>query len=217
METEMSIAVENPSVPWIPENTAGTSEIWGKNTVFEDGSFSGLIAPSGRGKTTFIQLLYGLIRNYSGEIIYGQINYASLNHYRWSSLRTSEIAVMFQDLRLFENLSGLENIQIKNRLTSCFTEEEILEKAGTLGIGSILNRKVLTYSLGEKQRCAFLRTLCQPFKWILLDEPYSHVDEKNIKIMYKMLSESVKKNNAGIIAAFLDSNPAGKCSREYRL
>ena len=213
----MSITVQKPYISWIPEDSPDTSEIWGRETVFEDGTFSAVIAPSGRGKTTFIQLLYGLIREYSGSIYFGKTDYNSMDHYAWSALRTSSIAVMFQDLRLFEDLSGIENIQIKNRLTSHFSHEEIIEKAGTLGIAGILQRKVSTYSLGEKQRCAFLRTLCQPFKWILLDEPYSHVDEKNMKIMYRMLSENAEKNKAGIIASFLDSNPAGKCTREYRL
>lgn len=213
----MSIIVENPAVPWIPDTDGKEGEIWGQKTSFEDGKFYTIIAPSGKGKTTFIQLLYGLIKEFTGDIFFNNTNYSSLDHYQWAALRTTEIAVMFQDLRLFENLSGLENIQIKNRLTAYLKESEILEKAESLGIGRILDRKISTYSLGEKQRCAFLRTLCQPFRWILLDEPYSHVDEKNMELMYTMLSESVEKNSAGIIAAFLDSNPVGKCSREYHL
>lgn len=210
----MNLTISELSVPWIKKRE---SEIWNNEFVFEQGLFHSIIAPSGSGKTTFILLTYGIIKGYSGKISIDEKEYTDLDHYTWSQVRSTQIAIMFQDLRLFPELSGFENIELKNRLTSYFTKKEIMEKAESLGISDILHRRSLTYSLGEQQRCAFLRTLCMPFNWILLDEPFSHVDKENKKKMAEMLTLQTKNNNAGLIAVFLEHEGSAEWDRELQL
>ncbi len=59
--------------------------------------------------------------------------------------------------------------------------------------------------MGQQQRVAIIRSLCQPFDFLLLDEPFSHLDKENIKIISKIINEEIKKQNASIILTSLDN------------
>ena len=75
--------------------------------------------------------------------------------------------------------------------------------AATLGISNKLNNQVKTCSYGEQQRIAIIRALQQPFEFLLMDEPFSHLDENNRKIATALIEEEAAKRNAGIILADL--------------
>ena len=79
----------------------------------------------------------------------------------------------FQDLRIFTELSALENVQLKNNLTGCKKKKEILSFFEQLGIADKINVKAGKLSFGQQQRVAFIRALCQPFDFLFLDEPIS--------------------------------------------
>ena len=68
-----------------------------------------------------------------------------------------------------------------------------------MGIDDKYNSKVGKLSFGQQQRVAFIRSLCQPFDFIFLDEPISHLDETNGQIMGDLLMQEVKKQGAGVI------------------
>src|SRR6185295_14901973 len=132
-------------------------------------------APSGTGKSTLIAYLYGIRKDFSGTIRFG--NDSSISLKQWSELRNKKIAVVFQDLRLFPQLTAMENIQLKNSFSKSKTEEEIIQLAAKLGIDHKLKSKCGNLSLGQQQRVAIIRSLCQPFEFLLLDEPFSHLDD----------------------------------------
>lgn len=69
----------------------------------------------------------------------------------------------------------------------------------TLGIADKINIKVGQLSFGQQQRVALIRALCQPFDFIFLDEPISHLDESNGNIMCELLMKEVQKQGAGVI------------------
>lgn len=96
-------------------------------------------------------------------------------------------------------MTALENIQLKNQITNYKKKKEILTFFETLGITNKINEKVGKLSFGQQQRIAFIRCLCQPFDFIFLDEPISHLDDKNSAIMSKLLVEEAEKQKAGII------------------
>ena len=75
--------------------------------------------------------------------------------------------------------------------------------ASRLGISNKLNNQVKTCSYGEQQRIAIIRALQQPFEFLLMDEPFSHLDENNRKIATALIEEEAAKRNAGIILADL--------------
>ena len=68
-----------------------------------------------------------------------------------------------------------------------------------LGLEKHLSRPCALLSVGQQQRVAFVRAMCQPADFIILDEPVSHLDEENAKIMAQMLCERQKKDSVGVI------------------
>ena len=119
---------------------------------------------------------------------------------RWSELRTRSIAFLPQELRLFPELTVWENIQIKNRLTDYKTEGEILEMLRRLEISEKVHQQAAYLSVGQQQRVAIVRALCQPMDFLILDEPVSHLDERNNEIVAQLIQEEASAQNAGIIA-----------------
>lgn len=74
---------------------------------------------------------------------------------------------------------------------------QLLER---LGIGEKANNPLNTLSIGQQQRVAIIRTICQPFNFVLLDEPVSHLDIDNNKVVAAILAEEAEKQGAGIIS-----------------
>ena len=71
------------------------------------------------------------------------------------------------------------------------------------GLLSKKNQLAGKLSLGQQQRVALIRCLLQPFEFLLLDEPFSNIDDTNIKIAKKLIEQECKANNAGFILATL--------------
>ena len=157
-------------------------------------------AESGGGKSSLLSFIYGNRNDYSGEIFFDEHNIRELNVPQWCSVRQREIALLPQEMRLFLELTAFENIQLKNSLTDFKTEKEIDEMLKLLGIYEKKNSQAGKLSIGQQQRVAIIRTLCQPFDFIFLDEPVSHLDETNNKIVSKLVEREASKNNSGIIA-----------------
>jgi putative ABC transport system ATP-binding protein len=80
------------------------------------------------------------------------------------------------------------------------------EMAEQLGIASILHQKAAMCSYGEQQRIAIIRSLMQPFKWLLMDEPFSHLDKNNIDKATALIEAGCKKRNAGFILTDLEDD-----------
>lgn len=113
---------------------------------------------------------------------------------------------MFQDLRLFPALTALENIELKAMLTKTTHQAEIDEMAEQLGLHKLLSQTCQTLSQGEKQRIAIIRALSQPFQWIILDEPFSHLDEENTRLAADLILRYAQRKNAGLIALQLSDD-----------
>jgi ABC-type lipoprotein export system ATPase subunit len=107
--------------------------------------------------------------------------------------------MLFQDLRLFPELTAWENVWIKNNLTGYKKRKEIRSLFDALDVGDKLNVQVQKLSYGQQQRVAFIRALCQPYDFIFLDEPLSHLDDENSALVSRMLAEEIEKQEAGMI------------------
>lgn len=193
-------------VPLREKLISKTSDVWLQSLLLESPEYIFIQAPSGTGKTTLIHCLYGLRKDYEGAVLW---NKKDLNQYSpegLSMLRSKELSVIFQDMRLFPELSAWENLEIKRTLTNTVTEEEASAWMSRLGIGDKKNSLAKTLSYGEQQRLAIIRALLQPFFFLLMDEPFSHLDQKNTAIAASLILEVVKRNNAGLLLADLDEN-----------
>ena len=147
-----------------------------------------------------MSFIYGNREDYKGSILFNKENIRNFKIKDWCDVRRRSIALLPQEMRLFPELSAYENIQLKNSLTSHKSEKEIDEMLEILGILEKKHNKTGKLSIGQQQRVAIIRTLCQPFDFIFLDEPVSHLDVENNRIVAKMVEEEAKKYNAGIIS-----------------
>ncbi len=184
-----------------------SSDIWNKNLRFKSGDFIKIKAPSGTGKTTFVHIIYKLRKDFEGNILWNNKNLHLIKQDELALLRQQNISIVFQDLRLFPNLTARENIELKRVLQPPMYETGMIDvMADALNISSVLNQKAAMCSYGEQQRIAIIRSLMQPFKWLIMDEPFSHLDKNNIDKAAALINAECKKRNAGFILTDLEED-----------
>lgn len=187
---------------------AHRSEIWlTDEVILRRGTDYLVAAASGTGKTSLVSYLYGTRTDYRGEILFNDQDVRQFTIGRWCDIRRSHLALLPQELHLFPALTALENVQIKNRLTRHKTDAEIAEMFATLGIEAKMHQPARLLSLGQQQRVALIRALCQPFDFILLDEPVSHLDEANNAIAASMVTAEARAQEASVIATSVGNHP----------
>ncbi len=193
------------------------SEVWLQNLTFEKGKHYLISAESGTGKSSMCSYIYGYRVDYSGQFLFDGQDIRSLTVPQWCEVRKRQIAYLPQDMRLFPELTALENIQLKNQLTGFKTEAQILPLFEALGIADKVNSPVGKLSIGQQQRVAIIRTLCQPCDFILLDEPVSHLDETNNRIVAQLVQEEAQRQGAGIISTSVGNNVKINVDKEFKL
>lgn len=200
----MDLQLQNLLPLYFDESRKQSSEIWGKNLHFTKGELIKIVAPSGSGKTSLIHFLYGIRHDYSGTIAYNENSIKKFGAEELATYRKKNVSIVFQDLRLFPDLSVYENIDIKRQLNPLHPVERIKDMAERLGIGSKLKSKSKICSYGEQQRIAIIRSLMQPFDILLLDEPFSHLDTVNAKIAMQLILQEAQMRDAMIVFADLE-------------
>lgn len=160
-------------------------------------------AASGIGKSSLLHFIGGFRTDYEGAITLDGRNIRTFSADEKSALYRTEIAYMFQDLRLFPNLTGYENVQIVNQQTHFRKKDEIRDLFEQLGLTEKWNQQARYLSWGQQQRVAFIRALCQPCSFLFLDEPVSHLDDANGRIMANILKKDQAERKYGIVATSL--------------
>ena len=175
------------------------SDVWLKDIIFEKEKTYLLEANSGTGKSSLCSFVYGYRKDYQGRIFFDEQNILQLTMKQWVDQRKKHLSLLWQDLRLFPELSAFENVQLKNKLTGFQKKKTIEEWFDRLGIDDKKNALVGQMSFGQQQRVALIRALCQPFDFLFADEPVSHLDDSNSQIMADILQEEVEKQGVGLI------------------
>jgi putative ABC transport system ATP-binding protein len=200
----MNLQIQQILPTYFDADKTQQSEIWGKNLQFEKGELIKIVAPSGSGKTSLMHFLYGMRHDYTGIINWNNKTTRTLSIEETATLRKDNFSIVFQDLRLFPEQTVFSNIDIKRQLNPYHPAEKIKEMAERLGIGSKLNSLAKTCSYGEQQRIAIIRSLMQPFDFLLLDEPFSHLDNANSEKAMHLMLEEANSRKAAIIFADLE-------------
>lgn len=196
---------------------ADGSEIWCCDVSFERGRNYLVSSQSGTGKSSLCSYLYGYRNDYSGCIAFGGTDITTFTVAQWCELRCCHIAYLPQEMRLFPELTAMENVELKNNLTGFRKRDEIRQMFEQLGISEKIDDPVARLSIGQQQRVAIIRALCQPFDFILLDEPVSHLDETNNRLAAQLVVEEAVRQGAGIISTSVGNNVMLTVDREYRL
>lgn len=194
------------------------SDIWNHFLQIDSTEFIKVKAPSGTGKTTLIHILYKLRNDYEGNVLINSNPLRDIKEDKLADLRQSGISVVFQDLRLFPNLTARENIELNRVLQKPFYGPEKIDMmAEELGISHILEQSARLCSYGEQQRVAIIRALMQPFEWLIMDEPFSHLDHANTRIAASLITKECSNRKAGFLITDLDEDSHFDYSRKLIL
>lgn len=176
------------------------SDVWNSEVTFVRGRFYLVEAASGGGKSSMCSYIFGARTDYQGIILFDGKDVSELSVDRWLELRRTSLAYLPQELSLFPELTAWENIQLKNRLTGHASDAQIEEWMERIGIAFRRDFPVGRMSIGQQQRVAIIRSICQPFDFLLVDEPVSHLDDANNDIAAALIAEEAQKQGAGIIS-----------------
>lgn len=193
------------------------SDIWNKKVEFEKEKLYLVEANSGTGKSSLCSYIYGYRHDYQGQILFDGEDIRKYSVARWTDIRKLHFALLWQELRMFPELTAWENVEIKNKLTGYQKKQQILEWFDMLGITDKLDAKMGRMSFGQQQRVALIRSLCQPFDFLFVDEPISHLDDTNAEIMGRIMTEEAKKQGAGIIATSIGKHINLEYERVFNL
>ena len=197
-----------------------TRALRGVNIEVSEGEFVAIMGPSGCGKSTLLNVL-GLLDNpTSGTYHLQGTDVSALSEDDRTRLRRGIIGFVFQSFNLIDELNVRENIELPLLYMGVPASErgprinEVMER---MGISHRSHHYPHQLSGGQQQRVALIRALCQPFDFIFLDEPVSHLDDENGRIMASILAEEAEKQGAGIVVTSIGKHLELDYNRRLKL
>ena len=161
------------------------------NFEIEKGELVVIVGPSGAGKTTTLNILGGMDKATSGEVIVDGKEITELNDKKLIEYRRNDIGFVFQFYNLVQNLTAKENVELATQICSdALDVNEILEK---VGLSDRKDNFPAQLSGGEQQRVAIARAIAKNPKLLLCDEPTGALDYKTGKSILKLLQEMARK------------------------
>lgn len=180
---------------------------YGKNTTFQfpdiksaDGEALLITGGSGKGKTTLLHLLGGLLRPQAGEIFIQDIDITKLSDKKLDSFRGKNIGLVLQQSYFVASLSVLENVVLASWLaTGKQAETKAKALLEQLDLKEQMHKLPSRLSIGQQQRVSIARALINEPKVLLADEPTSSLDDENAFIVAGMLSGLAKKYGTALV------------------
>ena len=195
-------------LPQVFSGSEPESGVWLHDIEFVRGGHYLVEAASGTGKSSLCSFVYGNRRDYEGRILFDGTDIRTLSIEDWCRLRCRSLGILPQEMRLFPELTVMENIRLKNSLTDFMSETEILALLAEMEIDHKANRPAAMLSIGQQQRAALVRALCQPLDFLLLDEPVSHLDALNNERAAAMVIREAGKQGAAVIVTSVGNHLA---------
>ncbi len=203
----MDFRLENLIPLPMVELSHSEKSIWeAENVSFSQGKSYLVEAASGKGKTSLLTIMYGLRDDYRGNFHIDGKDAKSFRLKEWTELRKKHVSFVFQGLELFDDLTALDNILLKNKISNFRPKDEIIQFAERLDVADSLQKKSKFLSFGQQQRIAIIRALCQPYEFFFADECFSHIDQANSTIAFDLIKDECEKQDAGFILTSLGNN-----------
>jgi len=167
-----------------------TGALNGVSLSIDQGEFTAVMGPSGSGKSTLLNLIAGLDRPTSGDVVVGGTNLGGLGEAGLARFRRDHVGFVFQFFHLLPNLTALENVlipaQLKGRENADARGRKLLER---LGIADVAGRYPARLSGGQQQRVAIARALINNPTLLLADEPTGALDTHSGEQVMDLLAQ----------------------------
>ena len=173
---------------------------------------------SGKGKTTLLHLLAGLLRPKNGEISIENTNISLLSEKKLDQFRGKNIGLILQQSHFIASMSVLENVVLASWLAT--GKKAILKAEKLLAELDLENQKhklPSQLSIGQQQRVSIARALINEPKLLLADEPTSSLDDENAFKVADLLEKLSKEYNAALVIVTHDSRLKNKFSNQINL
>jgi len=190
----------------------------GVDVEIEAGEFVAISGHSGSGKSTLLQLLGGLDRPTSGEILFKGVSLSK--SFDLDSYRSQHIGFVFQAFYLLPTLTALENVQIpmfEGKLTARQRREKADALLRELGLAHRLNQYPNQLSAGERQRVAIARSLANDPEILLADEPTGNLDSENSAKIMSILTGIQTGRNMTLIVVTHENDIARNAPRNIQI
>ena len=175
----------------IRKEFAGQDVLRGINLSVDENDFVVILGASGSGKSTLLNILSGLEKSDSGEVLYNGENISNYTETELTEFRRKNIGFVFQQYYLLNNLTVFQNVRVGANLTNNSDCSEILKE---LGLEDKVEKYPNELSGGEQQRVSIARALAKKPKVLFLDEPTGALDEETgrgiLEYIFKLRNES---------------------------
>ena len=177
-----------------------------------------VLGQSGKGKTTLLHLLAGMIRPSAGSIHIQNTDIANLGNRELDKFRGQHIGIIFQTAHFVDSISVLDNLMLSPFLSGKKTPtSEAIGVLERLNVGHKASVKPASLSVGEQQRCAIARAVFHKPSVILADEPTSALDDKNAEQVINMLEEQARQTGAALIIVTHDQRLKDRFQKQITL
>jgi len=180
----------------------------GVNMTVMPGQFIAVVGRSGSGKTTLLNILAGLDKPTSGQVLFENRDIAGMNEHDLTEIRRHKIGFVFQSFGLLPLLSAFENVELPLRIAGVRTrerEERTREALEIVGLWGRAKHRPYELSGGEQQRVAIARAIVNNPPLILADEPTGELDSTNARAIFGLFKEMVLKQGISVLSATHDS------------
>ena len=173
---------------------------------------------SGKGKTTYLHLLAGLLKSDSGEIFINEVNMNFLSDKNKDQFRGQNIGIVFQKSYFIASLSVLENIEMASWLAfGKKNKTEAKKLLQELELSEFQNKLPSQLSIGQQQRVSIARALINEPKVLLADEPTSSLDDENAFKVANLLEQLTKEYKAALVIVTHDLRLKNKFPNQINL
>lgn len=192
--TDLSYTYDGQSVISFPDFQVGSGE-----TLL-------VLGESGKGKTTLLHLLGGIIISQTGDIDLDGTKIGQLKGQKLDAFRAKNIGIIFQEAHFIRSLNVTENLLFVQKLAGLIPNRDFVhELLNRVGLSDKKFQKTSSLSQGEKQRLNILRAIITKPGVILADEPTSALDDTNCSRVMDMLKNLVEEVNAALIIVTHDN------------
>jgi len=192
----------------------------GVNLTFEEGEFAAIVGPSGSGKTTLLNLIGGLDRPTSGELVVGGKDLSTLKPSALIDFRLNHIGFVFQSYNLIPVLTAAENVGFIMSLQK-WPKEKRMARTGELleavGLADRHNSRPSQLSGGQQQRVAVARALAPRPEFILADEPTANLDSKSAETLLDIMEKLNREEEMTFIFSTHDARVMKRARRVITL